>query len=146
MSNDGPGDLGILQLRNRDLTGESTVGLVEDVLGGNGNLLLLVGDLLGEGQVESRRGDDDLGGLVELGLVEVLDDGGNAFRSTVPVLQKRQRVSVSFLVVVGVTSKGHCGAAVVVVRVMSYILKLPPTKNWRGILNVCLCESKIRRV
>ena len=33
-----------------------------------------------------------------------------------------------------------------VVRVMSYILKLPPTKNWRGILNVCVCESKIRRV
>lgn len=97
MSNDGPGDLSILQLGNRDLTSESTIGLVEDVLGGNGNLLR-VGDLLGEGQVESRRRDDDLGGLVELGLIEVLDDGGNAFRSTVPVLQERQRVSVSFLV------------------------------------------------
>ena len=102
MSNDGPRDLGILQLGNRDLTGESTVGLVEDVLGGNSNLLL-IGDLLGEGQVESRRGDDDLGGLIELGIIEVLDDGGNAICSTVPVLQERKRASVSFLVVVVVS-------------------------------------------
>lgn len=82
VADDGPVDLGILELLDADLTGESTVGLVEDVLGGNADLV--GGSLAGSEQVEGGRGDDHLGGLVELGLVEVVDDGGNALGSTVP--------------------------------------------------------------
>ena len=89
MSNDGPVDLSVLELVHGDFTSESTVGLVEDVLGSHADLL--VGDLASEKQVEGGRGDDDLGRLVELGVVEVLDDAGNAFRSTVPVLGKKEK-------------------------------------------------------
>lgn len=35
VSEDGPGDVGLFQLRDRDLTSERTVGLVEDVLSGD---------------------------------------------------------------------------------------------------------------
>lgn len=83
MSNDSPVDLKVPELLNADFTSESTVGLVEDVLSSNTNLL--VGDLAGELQVESGRGDDDLGVGVELGRVEVFDDGGDAVGNTVPV-------------------------------------------------------------
>lgn len=83
MTNDGPVDLDITELLNTDLTGESTIGLVEDVLGGDADLL--AGGLAGGEQVEGGGRDNHLGGLVQLGGIEVLDDGGNAVRSTVPV-------------------------------------------------------------
>ena len=83
VSNDGPVDLGIPELLNANFTSESTVGLVEDVLSGNTNLL--IGDLAGQGQVESGRGDDNLGGGVELSRVEVVDDGFDTVSTTVPV-------------------------------------------------------------
>ena len=83
VTNDNPVDVGVLQLLNTDLTGESTVGLVEDVLSSDTNLL--IGDLTGKGQVESGRGDDNLGGGVELSRVEVVDDGGDTVSTTVPV-------------------------------------------------------------
>ena len=83
VSNDGPVDLSIPELLNTNFTSESTVGLVEDVLSGNTNLL--IGDLAGKGQVESGRGDDNLGGGVELSRVEVVDDGGDTVSTTVPV-------------------------------------------------------------
>lgn len=70
MSDNDPVNLSILELLNANFTGESTVGLVEDILGSNANLG--VGSLAGEEEVESGGGDDDLDGGVELGLVEVL--------------------------------------------------------------------------
>ena len=83
VSNDGPVDLSIPELLNTNFTSESTVGLVEDVLSSNTDLL--IGDLAGKGQVESGRGDDNLGGGVELSRVEVVDDGGDTVSTTVPV-------------------------------------------------------------
>ena len=83
VSNDGPVDLSIPELLNTNFTSESTVGLVEDVLSSNTDLL--IGDLAGKGQVESGRGDDNLGGGVELSRVEVVDDGFDTVSTTVPV-------------------------------------------------------------
>lgn len=83
VANDNPVDVGVGKLLNGDLTGEGTVGLVEDVLGGNTDLG--VGELAGQSEVQSRRRDDDLGVGVELGGVEVLDDAGDALLHTVPV-------------------------------------------------------------
>lgn len=82
VSNKSPVDLEILKLLDTDFTGESTVGLVKDVLGSDADVL--VGDLAGELQVGSGRGDDDLGVGIELGRVEVVDDGGDAVGNTVP--------------------------------------------------------------
>lgn len=82
MPNESPVDLEVLELLDADLTGESTVGPVEDVLGSDADVV--VGDLAGERQVRSGRGDDDLGVGVELGRVEVVDDGGDAVGNTVP--------------------------------------------------------------
>lgn len=82
MANDDPVDLGVLELLDTDLTGESTVGLVVDVLGSNADLG--VGQAAGEGEVQGRRRDDDLGAVVELGGVEVVHDAGDAISNTVP--------------------------------------------------------------
>jgi hypothetical protein len=84
VADDSPVDLGVAELLNADLTGESTVGLVVDVLGGDANLG--VGQAAGEGEVDGRGGDDDLGVGVKLGGVEVLHDVGDALLNTVPVL------------------------------------------------------------
>lgn len=83
VSKDGPVDLEILELLNADFTSECAVGLVEDVL--SSNTELRVGELASERQVEGGRGDDDLGVGVELGGVEVVDDGGDTVSNTVPV-------------------------------------------------------------
>lgn len=45
VANDSPVDIGITELLNADLSGESTVGLVVDVLGSNADLG--VGELAG---------------------------------------------------------------------------------------------------
>lgn len=84
MANDNPVNLGVLQLLDADLAGESTVGLVEDVLGSNADLG--VGQAAGEGEIEGGGRDDDLGVGVELGGVEVVHDVGDALSNTVPVL------------------------------------------------------------
>ena len=84
VANDNPVNLGVLQLLDADLAGESTVGLVEDVLGSDADLG--VGQAAGEGEVEGRGRDDDLGVGVELGGVEVIHDVGDALSNTVPVL------------------------------------------------------------
>lgn len=65
VADDSPVDLGVAELLNRDLTGESTIGLVVDVLGGDANLG--VGEAAGEGEVDGGGRDDDLGVGVELG-------------------------------------------------------------------------------
>ena len=82
MTNHSPVDLSVLELLDADLTGESTVGLVEDVLGSNADLG--VGQVAGEGEVQGGRRDDNLGVAVELGGVEVVHDAGDAFSNTVP--------------------------------------------------------------
>lgn len=84
MADDNPVDLGVAEMLNADLTGESTIGLVVDVLGGNANLG--VGQAAGEGEVDGGGRDDDLGVGVELGVVEVVHDVGDALLNTVPVL------------------------------------------------------------
>jgi len=84
VSDESPVDLEVLELLDADLTSESTVGLVENVLGGDADVV--VGDLAGELQVGSGRGDDDLGVGIKLGRVEVVDDGGDAAGNTVPGL------------------------------------------------------------
>lgn len=58
MAEDGPVDVGVLELRDADLTGEGAVGLVVDVLGGDLDLLAEgVADLE---EVERGGRDDDL--------------------------------------------------------------------------------------
>jgi hypothetical protein len=58
VTNKGPCNTAVLQLLGGDLTGESTVGLVVDVLGGDLNTLAEV--LAGKEKVESRGGNNDL--------------------------------------------------------------------------------------
>lgn len=58
MTEDGPCDTAVLELLSGDLTGESTVGLVVDVLGSD--LKTLAEVLAGEEEVESGRSNDDL--------------------------------------------------------------------------------------
>ena len=57
VTEDDPGDGGVLDLRDRDLTGEGTRGLVVGVLGRNGDLGAL--ELLLNGQEVERGGSDD---------------------------------------------------------------------------------------
>lgn len=124
MTDDSPVDLSILELLNADLSGESTVGLVVDVLGSNADLR--VGELAGQGEVEGGGRDDDLSGVVELGGIEVVHDVGDALGNTVPA-----RGSIAWSLQLHIDKDG--GANVAKLEV-TYILKLPPTKNWRGIL------------
>lgn len=83
VADQGPGDVGVLELGSGDLAGEGTVGLVEDVLGGDLNALTSV--LAGEEEVEGGRGDDDLGVGVDLGVVELVDDVLDRLNGAVPV-------------------------------------------------------------
>lgn len=132
VTNDNPVNLGVLQLLNANLAGESTVGLVEDVLGSNADLG--VGKAAGEGEVEGGGRDDDLGGRVELGRVEVVHDAGDALSNTVPNMLVNCAdlacCSTLTLEMEGQSIEGSRGSGVD----KTYILKLPPTKNWRGIV------------
>lgn len=83
VADDSPVDLSIAELLNADLSGESTAGLVEDVLGSNADLG--VGELAGQSEVESGGRDDDLGAGVEVGGVKVLHNVGDALGNTVPL-------------------------------------------------------------
>lgn len=58
VTQDGPVDVAILELGDGDLSGVSAVGLVEDVLGSD--LDVVLDGLLDEREVESGRGDDNL--------------------------------------------------------------------------------------
>jgi hypothetical protein len=58
VAEDDPVDVAVLELGDRDLAGESTVGLVEDVLGGD--LDVLAEGLTDEREVDGRRRDNDL--------------------------------------------------------------------------------------
>lgn len=101
VAQDGPVDAAVLELGNADLAGERTVGLVKDVL--SSNLQARLEMLADEQKVEGRRGDHDLcmasvsghqigwstaGNLtgigIQLGLVEVLDDGLDGLDGPVP--------------------------------------------------------------
>lgn len=127
MSNESPVDLEILKLLNADLTGECTIRLVEDVLGSDADVV--VGDLAGERQVGSGGRDDDLGVGVELGRVEVVDDGGDAVGNTVPILCQYNPVKWCVMYYSYAVNVGDGGVAG-----QMYILKLPPMKNWRGMM------------
>lgn len=91
VTSQSPGDVGLLELGGRNLTSEGTVGLVEDVLGGDLETGAEV--LASEEQVKGRRSNDDLCELlalctsrrvcmqclltdigVDLGLVQVVHD------------------------------------------------------------------------
>lgn len=106
VTDDNPVDLGVAELLNADLTGEGTVGLVEDVLGSNADLG--VGQAAGEGEVEGGRRDDDLGVRVELGGVEVLHDAGDALLHTVPEMLVNCAV-LAVQCVVGLVRWRGCG-------------------------------------
>lgn len=82
MSEDGPGDVAVLELVDGDLAGEGAVGLVEDVLGGDFDALAEV--LAGDEQVEGWRGDDDFGVGVAFGVIEALDDVFDGLDRAVP--------------------------------------------------------------
>lgn len=58
MSKQSPSDVAVLELRGTDLSGESAIGLVVDVLGRDLDSAAEV--LTGEEEVEGWRGDDDL--------------------------------------------------------------------------------------
>lgn len=126
MAENGPVDLGVLELINANLTSEGTVGLVEDVLGGNAELL--VGEIAGVREVEGGRGDDDLGGVVELSGIEVVDDGLDALSRAVPMWLSASCPAGGM--------EGHRGASRGNWVTSAYILKFPPTKNLRGMMAV----------
>lgn len=86
VSDDRPVDLGIPQLLDANLTREGAIGLVVDVLRRDGDLR--VGQLAGQQQVDGRRGNDDFGVGVTLGLVEVVDDGCNGVDNSIPDRQR----------------------------------------------------------
>lgn len=65
MTQDGPGDVAVLQLTDRDLSGEGTVGLVKDVLSSHLNVRRQM--LPSEEEVECWRSDDNFGVGIELG-------------------------------------------------------------------------------
>jgi hypothetical protein len=69
-------------LLSRDLAGKGSVGLVEDVL--RCDLEALAKVLACEEEVEGWGCDDDLCVGVELGLIQVLNDVGDALNRAVP--------------------------------------------------------------
>lgn len=83
MSHNSPVNLGILELLHTQFTGKSAVGLVVDVLRRHRNRR--VGEFAGECEVDGGRGDDDLGGGVTLGVVDVGDDGLDGVGDSVPI-------------------------------------------------------------
>lgn len=101
MAEDDPCDAAVLELLGRDLTGESAVGLVVDVLGSDLDTLAEV--LAREEEVESGGSNDDLCCAsawllarsfahelltsvgVELGIVQVLDNLLDGLDGAVPV-------------------------------------------------------------
>ena len=72
MSQNDPCDPTVLQLSRTDLSGESTIGFVEDILSCNLNVLVEV--LAAEQQVKSWGCNDNLGLVVELGSVQAGDN------------------------------------------------------------------------
>lgn len=84
MSNKSPINLRVLELLHAQFTSESAAGLVVDVLGRDGDRR--VGEFAGECEVDGGRGNDDLGGGVALGVVNVGDDGLDGVGDSVPTL------------------------------------------------------------
>lgn len=103
-----PGDVGLLELAGRYLTGEGTVGLVEDVLGSDLEAGAEV--LTGEEKVESRRGNDDLCRLLALDLI-------------------RQSCNVHIPTLESTLAWFRLLTMPLIVSTEPFILKLPPTKN-----------------
>lgn len=91
MSDNGPVNLGILELLHAQFTGESTVGLIVDILGCDRDRR--VGEFAGECEVDGGRGNDDLSGGIALGIVDVGDDGLDGVSDSVPVVDKLFSIS-----------------------------------------------------
>lgn len=103
-----PGDVGLLKLAGRDLTGEGTVGLVEDVLGSDLETRAEV--LTGEEKVEGRRGNDD---LCKLSALDLVCQSHSVYIPTLGSTLAWFRLLTMPLIV----------------STEPFILKLPPTKN-----------------
>ena len=125
VTSQGPGNVGLLELAGRDLTSEGTVGLVEDVLGGNLEAGAEV--LTGEEKVEGRRGNDDLYELLALAPVRMLC---NVYIPTLESTLAWFRLLTMPLIV----------------STEPFILKLPPTKNWRPMFAVLCGEVVFEKV
>jgi hypothetical protein len=107
VSHKSPINLCILELLNAQFTSESTVGLVVDILSGNGDRR--VGEFAGECEVDGGRGNDDLSGGVALGVVDVGDDGLDGVGDSVPA-SINELVSLDCLSIAVVESLGRdCG-------------------------------------
>jgi hypothetical protein len=87
VAQDRPGDVAVLELVDRDLASEGAVGLVEDVLRSDFDAGAEV--LPDQEEVERGRSDDNLGVGVQLGLVQVLDDGLDSLNVTIPAGNER---------------------------------------------------------
>jgi hypothetical protein len=112
VADESPGDAALLQLLSGDFASESSVGLVEDVLSGNFDILAEV--LACEKEVERWRGDDNLcagisilsaqstlavrvrtGVLINLSLVEVIDNICDGLDRPIPLFSVRPAVRVA---------------------------------------------------
>lgn len=82
MTDDNPVDVNVAELLDADFAGEGTVRPVKDVLGCDADLR--VRQAARECEVQGWGRNDDFGGWVELGVVEVLYDGGDGLCNTVP--------------------------------------------------------------
>ena len=103
-----PGDVGLLELAGRDLTGEGTVGLVEDVL--SSDLETGAEVLTGEEKVEGRRGNND---LCKLSALDLVCQSHSVYIPTLGSTLAWFRLLTMPLIV----------------STEPFILKLPPTKN-----------------
>lgn len=83
MSEDGPGDVAVFELFDRDFSRKGSVGLVKDILGGHFDSRTKV--LAGEEEVEGWWSDDYFGGRVDFGSIEVGDNVFNCVDGAVPV-------------------------------------------------------------
>jgi hypothetical protein len=75
VSNNSPIDVRIPQLLDTQLPREGAIGFIEHILGGNTNLG--VGELAYQEEIQRWRGNDDFSAGIELGGVEIGDDGGD---------------------------------------------------------------------
>ena len=108
MADEGPCDVALGELCDGDLTGEGTVGLVEDVL--SSDLETGAEVLTGEEKVEGRRGNND---LCKLSALDLVCQSHSVYIPTLGSTLAWFRLLTMPLIV----------------STEPFILKLPPTKN-----------------
>lgn len=138
MSQNRPGNAALLQLINGDLTSESAVRLVEDVLGGDLETFAEV--IACEEKVERGWGNDDLCNTSSAHCS--LEDGSLGVRTDIRVKLCVAKVGdnicngLDIAIPSLLSDRRYCDMLVPIAQLVTYILKLPPTKNWRTILTV----------